>query len=429
MEYNKYENAAYRLHTIKTDQFKTITIKINFKRKLEKKDITFRNLLSEVLLQSSLKYPSRRELEIKTEELYNLILKSNTYISGNYMILSFDCIFLNEAYTEKGMLKESIEFLLNFLFHPNANNRSFEKTNFMVAKNALKEGLETLEDNYGRYAIYRLLEEMDDKASYALRSIGYLEDLEEIDEVNLYSYYESVLNSDYIDIFVIGNIDSEKIKQLFLEMFPVNTLKKPATTHYLEPSKARKRIKTTKEKKDINQSHLLIGCKLDQLKEEEKKYVMNIYNFILGGGPDSKLFQNVREKNSLCYSIHSTFQPVNNILIIKAGIDANSYKKAVSLIKKELSNMEKGCFDESDIEKAKITYLSAFDELEDAPGSIISTYVAHEYLDYDMLEERRQKITEVTKDMVVAVAKKIHADTIYLLEGGSLDETNKNEQS
>lgn len=427
MEYHKYENVAYHLHTIKTNKFKTVTIKINFKRKLEKKDITYRNLLTDVLLESSLKYPSRRELEIKTEDLYNLILKSNTYLSGNYMILSFDCIFLNEAYTEKGMLQESLEFLMEFLFHPNANNRKFEKTNFLIAKKALQENLETLEDSYGRYAMYRLLEEMDSKAPFSLRSIGYLEDLEEIDESNLYTYYESVLNSDLIDIFVIGNIDSEKIREIFLKTFPINTLKKPSQSHYLEPSKYRRRPKTTKEKKDINQSHLLLGCKLEALTEMEKKYVMNVYNFILGGGADSKLFQNVREKNSLCYSIHSTYQPTSNLLIIKAGIDASSYKKAVLLIKKELNAMEKGEFDDSDIEKAKITYLSAFDELEDSPGSIVSTYVSSEYLGYDTLDIRKQKIKEVTKQMVLDVAKKVHIDTIYMLEGGSLDETNENE--
>lgn len=427
MEYQKYQNVAYQLHTIKTNRFKTITIKINFKRKLEKKDITYRNLLSDVLLESSRRYPSRRELEMKTEDLYNLILKSNTYLSGNYMILSFDCIFLNEAYTEKGMLKESLEFLMEFLFHPNAHQKRFEKTNFMIAKNALKEQLETLEDSYGRYATYRLLEEMDKNALFSLRSIGYLEDLEEIDETNLYAYYESVLNSDLIDIFVIGNIDCEKIKEMFLEMFPINTLKKPSQSHYLEPVKPRKIVKAVKEQKDINQSHLLIGCKIDRLSDMEKKYVMNVYNFILGGGTDSKLFKNVREKNSLCYSIHSTFQPTSNLLIIKAGIDANSYKKAVSLIKKELLAMEKGSFEEIDIEKAKITYLSAFDELEDSPNAIISTYTSHEYLGYDMLEERKQNISAVTKEMVVKVAKKVHADTIYLLEGGNLDETNEDE--
>jgi len=275
--------------------------------------------------------------------------------------------------------------------------------------------------------MFRLLEEMDNKAPYSLRSIGYLEDLEQIDEERLYTYYESILNSDLIDIFIIGNIDSNKIKDLLVKNFIINTLKKPSESHYLLPSKTRRIIKTVKERKDINQSHLVIGCKLDELTEMEKKYVMNIYNFILGGGTDSKLFTNVREKNSLCYSVHSTYQPVANLLIIKAGIDSRSYKKAVSLIKKELSNMQKGLFDESDIEKAKVTYLSAFDELEDSPSSIIGTYAAGEYLGYDCLEERKKKILEVTKDMVVAVSKKVHMDTIYLLEGGNIDATDEDE--
>ncbi len=427
MEYHKYENIAYHLHTIKTDKFKTVTVKVNFKRKLEKKDITYRNLLADVLLESSLKYPSRRDIEIKTEDLYNLFVKSNTYLSGNYMIMSFDCIFLNEAYTETGMLKESLDFLMEFLFHPNVVKKRFETTNFKIAKKALEEQLNSLEDNYGRYAMYRLLEEMDKDSPFSFRPIGYLEDLKEIDETNLYAYYESVLSSDLVDIFVIGNIDSLKIQQLFLDKFPINTLKKPAISHYLEPLKARRIMKTAKEKKDINQSHLLIGCKIDALSDFEKKYVMNIYNFILGGGTDSKLFHNVRELNSLCYSIHSTYQPTSNLLIIKAGIDASSYKKAVSLIKKELINMEKGNFEQSDIEKAKITYLSAFDELEDSPSSIISTYISHEYLGYDMLEERKKKIHEVTKDMIIAVAKKVHADTVYLLEGGEKNEANEDE--
>ncbi|MDE5830343.1 MAG: insulinase family protein, partial [Clostridia bacterium] len=243
----------------------------------------------------------------------------------------------------------------------------------------------------------------------------------------LYDYYKSVLSSDIIDIFIIGNINPEKIQELFLEMFPVKTLKKPAMSHYLEPLTPRRIMKTVKEQKDINQSHLLVGCKIDALTEMEKKYVMNVYNFILGGSSDSKLFQNVREKNSLCYSIHSTYQPTANLLIIKAGIDATSYKKAVSLIKKEISNISKGNFEESDIEKAKITYLSAFNELEDSPNSIISTYISHEYLDYDDLEERKKKIKDVTKDMVIEVAKKVHADTIYLLEGGKNYETDENE--
>ncbi len=98
MKYKKYEMGAYNLHIINTDKFKTVSIKINFKRKCVKDEITIRSLLSYLLLESNKLYKNRRLLEIKTEELYNLKYTSYNTISGNYNIMTFGATFLNEKY-------------------------------------------------------------------------------------------------------------------------------------------------------------------------------------------------------------------------------------------------------------------------------------------------------------------------------------------
>ena len=149
----------------------------------------------------------------------------------------------------------------------------------------------------------------------------------------------------------------------------------------------------------------------------ELRYVLNVYSYILGGGPDSKLFKTVREENSLCYYISSIGNPLNSILTINAGINKDDYKNAVSLIKKEVSNMKKGKFNNEDIIKAKITYVNSLKELEDNPQSLISLYAGIEYLNSDSFEDRFKKINKVTANDVVKLASKIHLDTIYLLEG------------
>ena len=95
----------------------------------------------------------------------------------------------------------------------------------------------------------------------------------------------------------------------------------------------------------------------------ELRYVLNVYSYILGGGPDSKLFKTVREKNSLCYTISSVSQPLNSILTINAGIDKKNFKKTVELIKKEMNDMRKNKFSNDDIIKAKITYVNSLKEL------------------------------------------------------------------
>ena len=153
------------------------------------------------------------------------------------------------------------------------------------------------------------------------------------------------------------------------------------------------------------------------------QYVSNVYSFILGGSPDSKLFTNVREKNSLCYSISSVIAPVTNSMYIYAGIDKKDYKKTLKEVIKQIDEMNKGNFSEEEIENAKATYKSSIKELNDSETSIISTIASMNYINYDSLEERIKKIENVTKEDIIEFSKKIKLDSVYLLKG-VLDEKN-----
>ena len=153
------------------------------------------------------------------------------------------------------------------------------------------------------------------------------------------------------------------------------------------------------------------------------QYVASIYSFILGGSPDSKLFTNVREKNSLCYSISSMIAPVTNSMFIYAGIDKKDYRKVLKETINQIDAMSKGEFTEKDIENAKTTYKSSLKEIYDSLVSLASTIASMEYLMYDSLEDRIKKIDMVTKDDIIKLSKKIKLDSVYLLKG-VLDENN-----
>jgi len=427
MEYKKISMFSYNLHIIKTNKFKTITVQINFKRKLEKEDITYRNMIVNMLCESTSVYPSKRLMSIATEDLYNLYYKGVNYISGKYNIMNFSATFLNEEYTEKGMLDKSIKFLSELIFKPNINKsrngKNFNSENFEQAYNLLKDNIVSQKENPDYYSRVRLLENMEPNSYLSYRSVGYLEDLEKITSKKLYKYYESILNSDIVDIFVIGNVNEKHITKVIESNFSnIKTLKKPTDSHFIRSKKIRFIPKTVKESQKINQSKLALGYKIDKMTNFELRYVLNVYSYILGGGPDSKLFKTVREKNSLCYYISSVSQPLNSILTIKAGINKNDFKKALSLIKKEVYDMKKGKFDDDDIIKAKITYINSLKELEDNPDSLLSLYAGIEYLNSDTLEDRFTKINKVTREDVMKLANKIHLDTIYLLEGESDEE-------
>ena len=422
MKYKKISTYSYNLHIIKTDKFKTVTVKMNFKRELDKKEITYRNMLINMLCQSTAKYPTKRLMNIATEELYELCYRGMNYISGKYNIMGFDVTFLNEEYSEKGMLDKSIKFLADLVFKPNIyrkrNGIAFSEENFNIAYNILKNNIISQKENPDGYSKIRMLENMEPNSYLSYRSAGYLDDLEKITSKNLYKYYESVLNSDIIDIFVIGDVNERLVRKAVEQTFTnIKTLKKPVDSHFIRPKKVRMVPKKVIEKQKINQSKLCLGFKIDKMSDFELRYVLNVYSYILGGGPDSKLFKTVREENSLCYYISSSGQPLNSILTISAGINKKDFNKALTLIKKEVANMKKGKFDDDDIIKAKITYVNSLKELEDSPQSLISLYAGMEYLNSDNLDQRFIKINKVTKANVVKLASKIHLDTIYLLEG------------
>ncbi len=419
MKYQKLAKDNYNLHIINTDKFKTINIIVNFKRKIKKEEITKRVLLNGLLINTSKNYKTPRDIEIKTEDLYNLGIKTAPYKTGNYHVMSFKETFLNEKYTEKGMNKKSIEFLLDLIFNPNVKQNKFDSTYFNLIKNSVLDDIKGIKDNTTKYSLVRLYEEMDN-GPFSFRSNGYLNDLKKIDEKNLYEYYKKVIDEDQIDIFIVGDIDS-KIEKIFDKYIKGNHPIKNDLSHELELKEIDKSKTLVTESIKTNQSKLAIGLRINDIDEFDIRYTSYIYSIILGGSPNSRLFQTVREKNSLCYYINSSILLLSKTITIQAGINKENYEKTIALIQKELNNMTKNITDE-EIEVAKKMYINSCIEINDSPASILSHYISHEYGNFDLLDDRIKNIQKVTKDMVLNLASKIELDKIFLLEGVLNDE-------
>ncbi len=418
MNYQKLVQENYNLHIIQTDRFKTVQIIVNYKNELKKEEITIRNFLDDMLLSTCKEYPTSRALSIATEDLYNISVNGANIRSGKYSILSFKCRFLNEKYTESGMNEKSIAFFMNLLYHPNIIDGQFDETSFDIIQKSLEEDIRSTKDNPRRYSLLRLYEVMAPNSKLSYHPSGYLEDLEKITRKNLYTYYQNLIDHSIVDVFVIGDIDPEQVKS-YIEQYIVPPKNRMATgEHILNYTSFPEKEQVVKETMDITQSQLLVGCKVDELTPFERQYVMNIYSFIIGGGGDSKLFQTVREKNSLCYFINSNYNYLYHTFVISAGIDAKTFKKTINLIKEQIESMQQGDFGEEMIEKAVATFISGCKEVEDSPTLLSNIYLVHEYMGNDLLEEKIENIQKVTKDMIIELAKKVHVDTVYLLEGG-----------
>ena len=131
MKYKKIEKENYNLHMVKTDKFKTVYFKLTLKEKLNKKHITYRNMLVNILPTATKKFPSRRLMEIESENLYNVGYSMGTCGSGIYNIMELRGSFLSDIYTEKGMNEKSLKFIFDILLNPNIKNGEFDNKAFM----------------------------------------------------------------------------------------------------------------------------------------------------------------------------------------------------------------------------------------------------------------------------------------------------------
>ena len=422
MDYVKKENGAYNLHIIKTNLHKTITVKIFFREEALKENITKRNFLSRMMMLGSNDYKTKVELTKAEQNLYAVNIASTNRRIGNYLDTGISLKVLHDKYTEEGNFLKSLDLLNSIIFNPKVDNNAFDEVDFNTVYEEYKADLESLVENKMSYALIKGLEATAKDSVISYRGIGYLEDLEKITKENLFDYYKEVINHNYVDIFVLGDVLEEEINNIIREKFKINTFKKKPINALVNPLKV-SRVKTIKEKTVAEQDNLIITLSLNNLTDYERNYPLSLYNAILGGGSESLLFREIREKNSLAYYVSSTPNKLDNLIIIRAGITKDKSMDAVNIIKKILKDLEKGKIDDDRIEKAKEYYTSAIDDIIESPFQIIESYYMIELLFVDDIETKRKKMLKVTKDEIIALAKKVRINTIYILEG---DDNGKN---
>lgn len=415
MVYNKQEYGKYTLHTIKTDKFRQCHLEIIFRDNIKKENITKRNVLFDYLCECSNDYPKKRNIEIKLEDLYNASLYATTSRVGGSIITNFCMDFINPSYTEKSMLEETIKLVFNVLLNPLCVNNEFNEKILDLVKNRVKDQINLVKENAKKYSLSEAKKYFPDTPS-AYNSLGYLEDIDDITPENIFKYYEEVLKNDYIDIFIIGNLDMQVVSDLIYKYALFNIIK----THDVKLYVDNPRMKETVISKPYSnvQTSIVTVLNLNNLAEYERKYVAHIYNLILGGGSlESKLYKKLRTENSLCYNVNSYYQKYDGLMFITTSVDVNAKMKAINLIKDALKEMIKNISDD-ELEQAKLFIQTSINMSFDSIGKIVDNKYFESISDLDDYETRIKTFRNVTLEDVYEFAKKVSVGLTFTLDGG-----------
>ncbi len=421
MKYNEIDiKNGIKLHTIKTEKFKTNLIAVMLTTKLDRKNITKNALIPAVLRRGTKFMQTQEEINKKMEDMYGASFDCGLDKTGDNQILKFYMETVNNEFLPQdaeNMIKSSIEKIFEIIFNPYLENGVFKKEYVEQEKENIKQIIDGKIDSKARYALDRCIEEMYKNEPFGLYKFGYVEDLKDINEKNLYEYYLELIKTCKIDIYISGIVD-ENIHNIIKQNENIEKLeeRKPDFKEFELVKKENEEAKEIQESMEVTQGKLIIGLDVNIL-DKDARYKIMIYNSLLGGSANSKLFQNVREKASLAYTASSSYYRFKNNIFINCGIDIPNYQKALEIIKKQIEDMKNGDFTDEEIENAKNGIIASIKTIDDEQDTEITYYFGQELSETKTsLEEYIKNIQKVNKADVLEVAKQISINTIYFLK-------------
>ena len=409
--------------TIKTEKFKTTLIKVSFKAALLRQTVTERILLANVLRNSSKHFKSKKALSVHLEELYGATLTVNAKKQGRMHTISFYIQVANEKFLKSAppLFEEALKTLNEIIMNPNITKsdkhtwHTFDKNVVSLEARLLKEDIESIYDDKTTYALKKMVAVMCENENFGISGDGYIDDLPRINEKTLVATYESMLNNDEVSIVVLGNVEHTDILQLIADNFLLKSQTETKLSPVDEEDKEMRSVAVLNEKQLINQTKLNIGYRTSTRITDDDYFAMLVFNGVFGAFAHSKLFVNVREKESLCYYCSSQLDNFKGLLYVYSGLDKAQVSKALEIIDKQLEDICCGNITETELLLAKKSIINAKRSSLDSASGMLSDLEAELILGLTA-DEFIEKIKQVTKAEVSQVAKIIKKDTIFTLE-------------
>nr|WP_263313463.1 pitrilysin family protein [Mammaliicoccus sp. Marseille-Q6498] len=411
--------ASNDVYVIPTRKFKTTTIVFKFVAPLDRSTITSRSILSKLLTRVTNQYQTDKEMNKVLADLYGAHLFSYVNKQGNNHIMTIGIEIVNERYLQSTLplFEEALKLLHEVIFNPYIENEKFTEKYTKQEKSLLKKKLTAIEDNKSQRAFLQFMNHMFENEPYKYLASGQLEDIESVTAESLYHTYQDLIHENAISTYIIGNVDLNNVKELCKQYFSFEN-----NGHLeIETSTIRNidEVKEIIDYTEIDQAKLNMGYRFPVTFHSKEYYSFLVLNMLLGGDASSILFSEVREKQSLAYSIHSQIDARNGFLYILGGISKDKVQVAKDTILNIYKDLEQGNFDDQKLVLAKKVLISNAREMFDKQRQMIDLLHTHaRYQSVYNYDEWIKEIEAITKEDIMNISQLGQLDTIYILTEG-----------
>ncbi len=407
-----------QFYSFRDARFKQGALSIQFIRPMKKEESALNALLPAVLLRGTKDHPDLRSITLRLDDLYGASVSALVRRVGDYQTTGVYCNFMEDKFALNGdkILAPMMDFVGELLLDPVIEKGGFSENFVESEKKNLISTIETEKNDKRVYASAQLLKSMCRNDSFGLPRLGEKEDVEKITAQTLYDHYRAVLAESPVQVFYVGSAEPEYVTSLLMKQFE-KISRAPVTLAPQTALAGGEEVHVT-ERMDVAQAKLCLGFVTPITGRTKDFAAMQVMNTVFGGGMTSKLFMNVREKLSLCYSVGSAYYGTKGVLTVSAGIDEEKEQIARDEILAQLEACKNGDITHEELTAAKEAVLSALRTIHDSPGAIEGYYatVALSGQGTDPASHSRA-IERVTAEDVAACAKTLSYHSSFVLKG------------
>lgn len=406
------------LHFIQSEKFKTNKIKVRFSAPMSEKTIAGRVLTASMLETSNALYPTSQAFREKLANLYGANYSTSLSRRGLVHYLDINLSFVRDQFlSRKNMLADEIlDFLKASLFFPLSNGQAFDTKTFEIEKRNVLTDLEAEIENHFYHAHRELNNLFYDLPEMRIPRVATIELVEKETAETSFAAFQQMLNQDQIDFFFIGDFNEIAVREKIQE-FQFSEREQPLQLSYQQNYSNITREKL--EQRDVHQSIVELAYHFSSQYGDRSHLPLIVLNGLLGGFAHSKLFVNVREKESLAYTISSHFDIFSGLMRIYAGIDRANRTKTIALINRQILDLKRGHFTDEELEQTKNMLKNSILLAQDRQNTLIeraymSSVLGKKFLS---LEAWLKALENVSKADLIEAAQQLKLQAIYFMEG------------
>lgn len=401
--------------SITDKRYKKNLISVAFSTQLSEDTATENVIVPVLLTKCNSKLPTYKAFNNKMSRLYASGIGGTAGRQYDLQTISFGAYYLDDIYALSGEKMTGImtDILIDCLTSPVTENGVFSEKFVELEKKTVIDNIETAINDKRSYAIERAMKTICKGEPASVCSYGTVEKAKLITPDSAYKAYRRMLETMPCEIICTGCSDFDGVAEKFAAAFEkIGRHDIENTTIALSPVKTQTEEVT--ERLTVNQSKLVLGFK----SHSDDDAALVLLQKIFGGTTSSKLFRNVREKMSLCYYCSASRNDLKGIMLVNSGVENENIEKTKEAVIDQLEEIKNGNFTNEDINFAEMAIKNDFKSVADSAGNVSNWYFdCIRKNDIVTPEEKLGRYLGVSKERIIAAAKSMVLDSVYVLTG------------